>query len=56
MRIPPRQKGGVVRIYFVRAKKNTNKLVLLDAELKKKKSQSIKDRVKDRKQDYINNH
>jgi hypothetical protein len=56
MRIPPQQRGGVVRIYFIKSKTDTNTLVLLDAELKKDKSSNIKDRVKSRKRDYINNH
>lgn len=38
MRIPPQRRGGVVRIYFCLALGKEDTLVLLDAELKKKKS------------------
>lgn len=56
MRIPPQQRGGVVRIYFVRAWKDPNSLVLLDAELKKRTSSCIRDRTKKRKRAYIQSH
>ena len=48
MRIPPTQRGGVVRIYFIRVKDNNDTLLLIDAELKKGKASKIKDRIKDR--------
>jgi len=36
-RIPPKKKGGVLRIYFCFSKIERQKIVLLDGELKKRK-------------------
>lgn len=36
-RIPPKKKGGVLRIYFCFSKNERQKIVLLDGELKKRK-------------------
>nr|WP_321305695.1 hypothetical protein [uncultured Sphaerochaeta sp.] len=46
MRIPIQRKGGVVRIYFIESRYSKNKLLLIDGEIKHKKSSNIKDNVK----------
>ena len=48
MRIPPQRRGGVVRIYFIKLNKDNNTILLIDAELKKKKKSCIKNRVIER--------
>jgi len=39
-RIPPRKRGGVVRIYFCHKKEDHNCIICLDAELKKRAESS----------------
>jgi len=45
MRIPPKRSGGVVRIYFIQCKDDDRRILLLDGEIKHKKSSAIKDNM-----------
>ena len=50
-RIPPRKKGGVVRLYFAHKKGTPKTIVILSAELKKK-SEVRSEKIKQAEQRY----
>jgi len=50
-RIPPRGKGGVVRLYFCFHKEKKDTIVILDIEFKKKNKADI-ETAKERKKEY----
>jgi len=52
MRIPPKRRGGVVRIYFCLNPEDSQELILLDAELKHETEPDRTDIAKKRLQEY----
>jgi len=51
LRIPPRGKGGVARLYFCFHKEKKDTIIILDIELKKKNKANI-ETAKERKKEY----
>lgn len=54
MRIPPRRRGGVVRIYFCLNPEDSQEIMLLDAELKHETAPGRTDIAKKRLKEYLN--
>lgn len=50
-RIPPRRRGGVVRLYFAHKRGNPNTIVILSAEFKKK-SEAKPEKIKQAEKRY----